>query len=49
VNGAIGGDAVSLTGGIGAFADKNVGTNKPVTVTGQRSPAPMHRTTRSVR
>jgi hypothetical protein len=34
VNGAIGGDAVSLTGGTGAFANKNVGTNKPVTVTG---------------
>jgi hypothetical protein len=49
VTGAIAGDAVSLTGGTGAFANKNVGTNKPSLVTGRRSPAPMHRTTRSVR
>jgi trimeric autotransporter adhesin len=34
VNVAISGDLVSLTGGVGAFADKNVGANKPVTVTG---------------
>src|SRR5436305_13445144 len=34
VNGAIGTDTVSLTGGIGAFSDKNVGTNKAVTVSG---------------
>lgn len=34
VSGAIGGNTVSLTGGAGAFADKNVGMSKPVTVTG---------------
>ncbi len=32
--GAIGGDAVSLTGGTATFSDKNVGTGKVVTLTG---------------
>src|SRR5205823_5084102 len=32
--GAISGDAVSLTGGTAAFADKNAGTGKTVTLTG---------------
>jgi hypothetical protein len=32
--GAIGGDAVSLTGGTATFADKNVGTGKTVTLAG---------------
>src|SRR6185369_1427532 len=32
--GAIGGDAVSLTGGTATFADKNVGAGKTVTLTG---------------
>jgi hypothetical protein len=34
VNGAIGGDAVSLSGGTASFANKDVGTNKTVTLVG---------------
>jgi YDG domain-containing protein/Big-like domain-containing protein len=34
LNGAIGGDVVGLNGGTAAFADKNVGTGKTVTLTG---------------
>ena len=34
--GIVGGDAVSLTVGTGAFADQNVGTAKAVTVSGTR-------------
>ncbi len=34
VNGVLGSDAVSLTGGSASFGDKNVGTNKTVTATG---------------
>lgn len=33
--GAVAGDNVSLTGGTGSFANKNIGTNKPVTVSGE--------------
>jgi hypothetical protein len=34
LSGVLAGDGVTLTGGAGAFANKNVGTNKTVTVTG---------------
>ena len=34
VNGVVGSDDVSLTGGVATFADKNVGTGKTVTATG---------------
>ena len=34
LSGAIAGDAVSLTGGTATFADRNVGTDKTVTLTG---------------
>jgi hypothetical protein len=34
LSGAVGGDSVTLAQGTGSIANKNVGTNKPVTVTG---------------
>ncbi len=34
LSGVLGSDVVSLTGGTATFADKNVGTDKPVTATG---------------
>jgi hypothetical protein len=34
LSGVLAEDGVNLTGGTGAFANKNVGTNKTVTVTG---------------
>jgi hypothetical protein len=44
---ALGSDVVSVTGGVGAFGDKNAGSNKAVTVTGYTSAAPTPATTTS--